>query len=205
MIELGLKFTAAYLLGSILGGLVVGHFRGGVDIRELGSRNAGGTNAWRTQGKVFAFWVMVIDVGKGIVPVLVLPLMAIPGVGVDPQVSREVVTHAVGFGAILGHVYPLWYDFRGGKGGATAAGVVCVVAPAVAVPAIVIWIAVIAVTRYVGLATMSVAVGASAFIGITRLPEQPGLFVFSVVVAALILFTHQENIRRMRQGTESRI
>ena len=123
----------------------------------------------------------------------------------DPQVSREVITHAVGFGAILGHVYPLWYDFRGGKGGATAAGVVCVIAPAVAVPAIFIWIAVIAVTRYVGLATMSVAVGASAFIGITRLPEQPGLFVFSVIVAALILFTHQENIRRMRQGTESRI
>ena len=117
MIELGLKFTAAYLLGSILGSLVVGQLCGGVDIRELGSHNAGGTNALRTQGKVFALWVMLIDVGKGVIPVLLLPTLAIPGVGLDAQVSRELITYAVGFGTILGPVYPLWYAFRGGKGG----------------------------------------------------------------------------------------
>ena len=204
MIELGLKFTVAYLLGSILGSLVVGQIRGGIDIREIGSHNAGGTNALRTQGKAFAFWVMVIDVGKGVIPVLLLPQLEIPGVGIDSQASRELITYAVGFGAILGHVYPLWYDFRGGKGGATAAGVVCVIAPELAVPAIVIWLAVIVVTRYVGLATMSVAVGAAAYIGATRLPQQAGIFVFSLLVAGLILYTHRENIKRMRQGTESR-
>jgi len=204
MIELGLKFTMAYLLGSVLGGLVVGQIRGGVDIRELGSRNAGGTNALRTQGKAFALWVMVIDVGKGVLPVLLLPQLDIPGVGIDPQVSRALMTYAIGFGAILGHVYPLWYDFRGGKGGATTAGVVCVIAPELVLPVIVIWLAVIVVTRYVGLATMSVAVGASVYIGATRLPEDAGLFVFSLFVAGLILYTHRENISRMRQGTESR-
>jgi len=204
MIELGLKFTVAYLLGSILGSLVVGQIRGGIDIREIGSHNAGGTNALRTQGKAFAFWVMVIDVGKGVIPVLLLPQLEIPGVGLDSQASRELITYAVGFGAILGHVYPLWYDFRGGKGGATAAGVVCVIAPELAVPAVVIWLAVIVVTRYVGLATMSVAVGASAYIGATRLPQQAEIFVFSLLVAGLILYTHRENIKRMRQGTESR-
>ena len=204
MIELGLKFTAAYLLGSILGSLVVGQLCGGVDIRELGSHNAGGTNALRTQGKVFALWVMLIDVGKGVIPVLLLPALAIPGVGLDAQVSRELITYAVGFGTILGHVYPLWYAFRGGKGGATSAGVLFALAPWLALPAIGIWFAVIVITRYVGLATMSVVVGVSAYIGLTRLPEEYGLFIFSLFAAALILYTHRANIKRMLEGSENR-
>ena len=204
MIELGLKFTAAYLLGSILGSLVVGQLCGGVDIRELGSHNAGGTNALRTQGKVFALWVMLIDVGKGVIPVLLLPALAIPGVGLDAQVSRELITYAVGFGTILGHVYPLWYAFRGGKGGATSAGVLFALAPWLALPAIGIWFAVIVATRYVGLATMSVVIGVSAYIGLTRLPEEYGLFIFSLFAAALILYTHRANIKRMLEGSENR-
>ena len=204
MSELGLKFTAAYLLGSILGSLVVGQLCGGVDIRELGSHNAGGTNALRTQGKVFALWVMLIDVGKGVIPVLLLPAIAIPGVGLDAQVSRELITYAVGFGTILGHVYPLWYAFRGGKGGATSAGVLFALAPWLALPAIGIWFAVIVVTRYVGLATMSVVIGVSAYIGLTRLPEEYGLFIFSLFAAALILYTHRANIKRMLEGNENR-
>ena len=72
MVELGLKLTLAYLIGSVIGSLVVGYFRGGVDIRTVGSGNAGGTNALRTQGKAFAFWVMVIDIGKGILAAAVI-------------------------------------------------------------------------------------------------------------------------------------
>ncbi len=205
MLELGLKFTLAYLLGSILGSLVVGQLRGGVDIRQLGSGNAGGTNALRTQGKVFAMWVMVIDVGKGILPVLILPTLDIPGVGIDPLISREVIAYAVGFAALLGHVYPLWYDFRGGKGGATAVGVLCVVAPSLVLPVILCWVVVIALTGYVGLSTIGAAVGAAAYIGITGLPEAYRLFVLAVMIAALIIFTHRVNIIRMWQGTENRV
>jgi len=205
MLELGLKFTFAYLLGSVLGSLVVGRLRGGVDIRKLGSGNAGGTNALRTQGRVFALWVMVIDIGKGILPVLIFPTLAIPGVGVEPLLSREVIAYAVGFAAILGHVYPLWYDFKGGKGGATAAGVLCVVAPSLALPIILFWIGVIALTGYVGLATMGAAVGAAAYIGVTGLPEAYRLFVLAVLLAALIVFTHRGNVARMLQGTEARM
>ncbi len=91
MLELGLKFTLAYLLGSVLGSLVVGQLRGGVDIRRLGSGNAGGANALRTQGKVFALLVMIIDVGKGVLPVMIFPTLTLPGVGIDPLVSREVI------------------------------------------------------------------------------------------------------------------
>ena len=81
MIELGLKFTVAYLIGSLLGSLIVGYLRGGVDIRKLGSGNPGGTNALRTQGKWFAVWVMLIDVGKGIAAVTILPTLNLLGPG----------------------------------------------------------------------------------------------------------------------------
>ena len=205
MIELGLKFTIAYLLGSVLGSLVVGQVRGGVDIRKLGSENAGGTNALRTQGKAFAFWVMLIDVGKGMICVLLLPVFEIPVTGLDPHLSHELLLVAVGFGAILGHVYPIWYEFRGGKGGATAAGVICVLEPVIALPALAIWLSVILLTRYVGLSTMSVSIGVSVYIGLTRFPAQIELFIFSLIVAALIIYTHRENIKRMLQGTETRL
>ncbi len=204
MIELGLKFTAAYLLGSVLGALFVGRIRDGVDIRELGSRNPGGTNALRTQGIVFAIWVMVVDVGKGILPVAVLSGLDLPGVGIEPRVSRELVTYMVASAAILGHVFPLWYGFRGGKGGATAIGVLFVVAPPIALPTIIVWFAVIALTRYVGLATVSVAVAVPIFFCATGLPEQYGLVIFSACVAALITYTHRDNLRRILAGTEHR-
>ncbi|MBH98589.1 MAG: acyl-phosphate glycerol 3-phosphate acyltransferase [Rhodospirillaceae bacterium] len=205
MIELGLKFTLAYLLGSILGSLLVGKIRGGVDIRQLGSRNAGGTNALRTQGKIFAFWVMFIDVGKGIVSASLLPYFSLPGVGLDPQVSRELIVVAVGLGVIVGHIYPVWHEFRGGKGGATAGGVICVLASEIAIPVVLFWLSLIVITRYVGLSTMSAAIGASIYIGITKLPAEPEFFVFSLLVAVLIIYTHRDNVVRMFRGTESQV
>jgi acyl phosphate:glycerol-3-phosphate acyltransferase len=205
MLELGLKFTLAYLLGSILGSLLVGQLRGGIDIRTVGSGNAGGTNALRTQGKMFALWVMIIDVGKGVLPVLIFPTLDIPGIGIDALVGRDIVAYAVGFAAILGHVYPLWYDFKGGKGGATAAGVLCVVAPSIAAPIIVCWFAVVIVSGFVGLATMSAAVGAAAYLGMTNPGGSYRLFVLAALIAGLIVFTHRANIVRMWNGDESRM
>jgi acyl phosphate:glycerol-3-phosphate acyltransferase len=205
MIELGLKFTAAYLIGSVLGSLVVGYIRGGVDIRNEGSGNPGGTNALRTHGWLFALWVMVIDVGKGVVAVFVLPTIEVFGLGVDPTVNRELVLYAVAFAVILGHVYPLWHDFKGGKGGATAIGIICALEPQLAIAIIVIWLAVIGFTGFVGLATMTGAVAAAAWVGAMRLPEDMGLFGFTTIVALLIVFTHRSNIRRMRDGTEVRM
>src|SRR5690606_22358315 len=143
MIELGLKFTLAYLLGSVLGSLVVGWLRGGVDIRRMGSGNPGGTNAFRTQGKWFALWVMVIDVGKGLLAIALLVPLDLPGVGVDPEIDRLWLTYAVAFAAILGHVFPVWFDFRGGKGGATAAGVLLYREPLRALPGRGVWPAVV--------------------------------------------------------------
>jgi glycerol-3-phosphate acyltransferase PlsY len=204
MIELGVKFTLAYLLGSVLGSLVVGYFRGGVDIRKLGSGNPGGTNALRTQGKAFALWVMAIDVGKGIVAVSVIPRLELPGAPFDPEVDRSLVLYAVALGAIVGHVFPVWFGFRGGKGGATAAGIMIYLAPVLALPIIGSWLLVVLLTGFVGLATITAAIAAVVVVGATRLPEEHALFVFTVVTATLLIYAHRGNIRRMLNGTESR-
>ena len=204
MIELGLKTTLAYLVGSVLGSLLVGFFYGGVDIRKAGSGNAGGTNALRTQGKVFALWVMVIDIGKGILAAAVIPPLAIPGVGFDESVDRSLVLYAVAFAAIVGHVFPVWFGFRGGKGGATAAGLVCYLAPATALPMLGSWLLVVFATGFVGLATIVAALAAVLYLGFTALPDESGLFVFGCATAALVIYAHRGNIRRMLDGTESR-
>jgi glycerol-3-phosphate acyltransferase PlsY len=204
MIELGLKVTLAYLLGSVLGSLLVGFCYGGVDIRKLGSGNPGGTNALRTQGKAFAFWVMLIDIGKGIFAAAAIPSLVLPGVGIDPGVDRGAVLHAVAFAVILGHVFPVWFGFHGGKGGATAAGLVCFLAPAAAVPVIGSWLLIVFLTGYVGLATISATLVAALVIGITALPERLDLFAWACATAALLIYAHRGNIYRMLDGTESR-
>src|ERR1700730_3535612 len=108
MLELGVKILIAYLLGTLLGTLILGRLRG-VDIRSLGSGNAGATNAPRTLGKLFGFLVLVIDIAKGMVAVWWLPSATLPGIGIDPQVSREWLTAAWGFAGIVGQVYPGWF------------------------------------------------------------------------------------------------
>src|SRR5208282_3524246 len=123
MLELGVKLLLAYLIGALLGSLILGRLRG-VDIRSMGSGNAGATNALRTQGKLFGFLVLLIDIAKGMVAVRWLPAAVLPGIGIDPDLSREWLTVACGFAVIVGHVYPVWFDFRGGKGAATVIGVV---------------------------------------------------------------------------------
>jgi glycerol-3-phosphate acyltransferase PlsY len=121
LLELGLKTLVAYLLGSLLGSLVLGRLKG-VDIREQGSGNAGGTNALRTQGWSFALGVIVIDVGKALLAVGVLPGLDLPLVGIDRSLARGWLTVACATAVVVGHVYPVWYEFRGGKGAATLLG-----------------------------------------------------------------------------------
>ena len=204
MIELGLKFTLAYLVGGVMGALVIGQLRGGIDIRTMGSGNAGGTNALRTQGKAFAAGVMLVDIGKGILAAWLIPRLDFPPVAIDAGVDRELVLHAVAFGAILGHVFPIWFGFLGGKGGATAAGLVVYLAPGLGLAVIGLWLAIVFLTGFVGLATISATLAAAVWLGVFALPERATLFGFACLVAALTLYTHRGNIARMAQGKESR-
>jgi glycerol-3-phosphate acyltransferase PlsY len=127
MLELSVKLLLAYLLGTLLGSLLLGRLRG-VDIRNMGSGNAGATNALRTQGKLFGILVLLVDIAKGLFAVWWLPSAVLPGVGVDPELPRDWLTAACGFAVIVGHVY-VWFSFRGGKGAATVVGVIAAVDP----------------------------------------------------------------------------
>ena len=192
------KIVLAYLLGSISGSLLVGKLRS-VDIREHGSGNAGGTNAFRTQGLVFALFVVLIDVGKGFLAAWWLPalhLWAMPA-----TVNLEVVAMLCGFAAVVGHCFPVWHGFRGGKGAGTALGTLIVIEPWLLVPMIVVWLITLVLSGYVGLSTVLagfVLVPAAWWLGDTA------LLVFAGLLALFLLFTHRGNMRSLKDGTENR-
>jgi glycerol-3-phosphate acyltransferase PlsY len=203
MLELGVKLLIAYMIGTLLGSLLLGRLRG-VDIRSMGSGNAGATNALRTQGKTFGLLVLAVDVAKGMLAVWWLPTAAIPGIGFDPELSRAWLTVACGFAVIVGHVYPVWFGFRGGKGAATVVGVVAAVELRLLVPLLLCWFVVLLLTGYVGLATMLSGVALIAAVCILE-PDNLPLLSFCVVVALFVVFTHRSNIARMRAGQENRV
>ncbi len=204
MLELGTKFLLAYFLGSIMGSLVIGRLRGGVDIRTMGSGNAGGTNALRTQGWAFALGVIVIDLGKGAVAAGIVPGLSLPFIAEDPYISRTWLTLCCAAAAVLGHVWPLGQHFKGGKGAATLIGTLTVIAPGLVLPALLVWAAFLVFVGYVGLATMAASAAVPVYLLVTRFPDDQPLTLYAVLLAAFMIFTHRSNIQRMREGTEPR-
>ena len=205
MLELGTKFLLSYFIGSIMGSLVMGRIRGGVDIRTMGSGNAGGTNALRTQGWMFALGVVIIDVGKGVIGTGVVPGLELPFIGVDPNISRVWLTLSCAAASVIGHVWPMWHQFRGGKGAATLVGTLIVLAPSIIAPVLAVWALVFVFSGYVGLATMTAGVTAPVVLAVTRLPEDQPAFIFCVAMSMYIIFSHRSNIQRMKDGTENRV
>lgn len=204
MLELGLKSLLAYLLGSLMGALLFGMARG-VDIRESGSGNAGGTNALRTQGFGFAAGVVVVDVGKALLAVGVLPGLTLPGVAPDPAVAREWLAVACATAVVAGHVWPLYHEFRGGKGAATLIGAMAVLAPLPLLPALAAWFVVVGLSGFVGLGTMTAAVVLPGAVLWLEEAAPPSLVAYTLVMAAFVIWTHRANIARMRAGNENRM
>lgn len=202
MLELGLKFLISYFIGSIMGSIVVGRVRGGVDIRELGSGNAGGTNALRTQGFGFALGVVIIDIGKGAVGAGLVPGLDLPFVGMDPAVSRTWLTLCCAAAAVIGHVWPVYHGFRGGKGAATYIGALLVLAPTLILPMLLVFVVVLVFSGFVGLSTMAAASSLPAWL--LLLDGSLELVVFSIFMAGFIIYCHRSNIQRMRDGEENR-
>ena len=203
MIELIVKALVAYLIGSLVGSLLVGGLRG-VDIRTMGSGNAGATNMLRTQGKIAALAVLLIDLGKGWVATGVLAPLTIPGVPPAGLEMRALLVAVCGLAVIVGHVYPLWYGFRGGKGVATFLGTVLGINAGLVLVMVVTWLVIVILFGFVGLASMAGAVAVAAAIAARYSSERAPLLAFGVVAALLILYTHRANIGRMLAGTESR-
>jgi glycerol-3-phosphate acyltransferase PlsY len=196
------KVLIAYLVGGILGSLVLGKLRG-VDIRSMGSGNAGATNALRTQGKLFGLLVLVIDVLKGVLVVRWLPTAVLPLLPVAPQASVASLQLACGLAVVIGHVWPVWFGFRGGKGAATVVGVVGGIEPWLLVPLLVSWFVVLLLSGYVSLATMLAGVTLVAAVA-WREPANTPLLGCCALLAAFIIYTHRSNIARLRAGNENR-
>jgi len=201
--ELIVKGLLAYLLGSVVGSLLIGKLRG-VDIRTMGSGNAGATNMLRTQGKAAALAVLLTDLGKGWVATGIIAPGTLPGVPAAEPGMRAWLAPVCGLAVIIGHVYPLWYGFRGGKGVATFLGAVLGINALLVLVMILTWLIVVILFGFVGLASMvsagAVAVAIAAHSSIRSLP----LLVFGALAALLVIYTHRGNIGRMRAGTESR-
>ncbi len=189
----------AYCLGSLSGALLVGRLRGGVDIRTLGSGNAGGTNALRTQGAWFASGVVVIDFGKGWLAAAVLPALA-----VRCGAHQQWLPAACAFAAMAGHVWPLWFGFRGGKGAATLVGALLGLAPVALAVVLGVWLLVVMAFGFVGLASMAATVALPVYVVIAGVEPFRPMCLFGVAAAALVIYTHRGNIARMRAGTEPR-
>jgi len=199
------KLVVAYLLGSLSGSLLLGRLRG-IDIRQSGSGNAGGTNALRVVGWRFALAVVVIDVGKGALAAL-LGLAPIGGTAATPS-AAVMLAAACSFAAVIGHCWPVFFGFRGGKGAGTALGAGLVLAPALAGMMVVLWLLVVASTRYVSLATVLAGLSFPVFVllaGQFGHAQGNALLVFSIAIALLIVFTHRANLQRLWRGQEPRL
>jgi len=204
MLELGVKFLISYFLGSLMGAMIIGKLRGGVDIRTMGSGNAGGTNALRTQGILFALGVVIIDIGKGVIGAGIVPELNVPFVPEDPMLSRTWLTISCAAAVVLGHVWPIYHNFKGGKGAGTLIGTLIVLGPKLIIGVLLVWAWVLVISGYVGLATMCAAIALPIYLGFgLQLEDQP-LFIYTVVMAMLVIFWHRANIQRMRDGTEHR-
>ena len=189
---LWLLIVFAYLLGSLSGSLCIGKLYA-VDIRTQGSGNAGGTNAFRTQGAKFALAVVIIDVGKGLLAAY-LAQRLLPSMVYAPFVAV--------FAAVIGHIWPIFHGFRGGKGAATLVGGLILIWPQSLAILFAVWLLCLLLTGYVGLSTVLAAISLvlSAYVFNGSIIH----WQFAICAALLLTFSHRSNLQRVVQGTESR-
>jgi glycerol-3-phosphate acyltransferase PlsY len=201
----GLLFKAilSYLLGSIIGSLLIARLTGGADIRTLGSGNPGATNALRTQGRKVALAVLAIDLAKGWIATGVVAPWALPmELVTTPSTLQAWCAPVCGIAVMLGHIYPVWYGFRGGKGVATLVGAVAGMSFSLLLIMILTWLIAVMLFGFVGLASILGAMALAVTIALRNLGIP--LLTFGIASALLILYTHRSNIARMRAGTEHR-
>lgn len=196
MVLNSLLIIVAYLIGALSGSLIIGRLLGKSDVRESGSGNPGATNALRSGGRGYGLVVLIFDLAKGVVTALALPVL----LGAPAWVA-----YACGAAAVIGHIYPVYYGFRGGKGAATLIGVLLVVASWPLLAGLVVWVLTLVMTGFVGLATI---VGMTAVTVVLVAAYWPALasapVLFGLAMWLLIIYTHRDNIRRMRDGSEHR-
>jgi acyl phosphate:glycerol-3-phosphate acyltransferase len=197
-----LLIILAYLIGSIPTSVWVSKYFFGVDIRDYGSGNAGATNTYRVLGSKWGTFVMVCDVLKG---VLATSLYILIPYYMHDEWDRTNFMVGLGLAAVLGHIFPVWADFKGGKGVATLFGMVIAIQPVVAICCVVVFLSVLYLTRFVSLSSILASIAFAVFILFIFNEKEPLYRVFAVAVALMVILTHQKNINRLLKGTESKV
>jgi acyl phosphate:glycerol-3-phosphate acyltransferase len=190
----------AYLLGSIPSAVWIGKYFYGIDVREYGSGNAGATNTFRVLGKKAGIPVLLIDIFKGWISVNMAYLTDY-NPGSEQFVNFQLV---LGIAALLGHIFPVYAGFRGGKGIATLLGIILAVHPLAALISMAVFVVVLLVSRYVSLGSMIAAISFPVIIIVVFKTAIPSLVIFSLIIAVLVLITHQKNIERLIRKEESK-
>ena len=204
MFELAIKFLLSYLLGSVSGALTVGKLKNNTDIRKIGSGNAGATNALRTQGFFFALAVVIIDIGKGIIAPLYVSTWDVVYFSQEPQIDQQMLTLICAAAAVIGHVWPMWHQFRGGKGAATLLGAYLVVSYPLVIVMLISFFTLLSLFGFVGLATVISGFCVCIYLLASGIQLSSPLFLFSLSMAIYLAYTHQSNISRLIEGTEPR-
>ncbi len=192
----------AYLIGSIPTAVWISKSYFGIDIREYGSGNAGATNTFRVLGKKWGTIVMGVDILKGIVATSMYILL--PHY-LSNELHRTNFMIGLGLASVIGHIYPIWADFKGGKGVATLLGMAIAIQPLVAVCCIGVFLLVLYLTRFVSLSSILAGVSFMVFILFIFNEHEPLYRIFAILVALMVILTHQKNIGRIFNGTESKV
>ncbi len=200
----------AYLIGSIPFSFLIVKLVAGKDVREHGSQNVGATNVARTAGKLPGIFALLLDIAKGVVVVVLARwIVAQPGwpfeAGLSPWQSREFWVGLAGLVGVIGHLYPVWLRFHGGKGVATAAGVFAALDPIVIVGAILVFAIVLLAFRFVSLASIVTAASIPVLFRFLANDAPFWHIVFSICIALLVIVKHHSNISRLVQGTERKM
>jgi len=191
----------AYAIGSISFSVIFSRKFAGFDVREKGSGNAGTTNVLRTVGKKVALLTLVCDILKGVIAVLIAMLVG----HIWKDLDSNLLKYLAGFMAILGHTFPIFFEFRGGKGVATSLGILLTIAPKIGLICLIFAIILMALTKMVSVGSILAAILfpiLNIFIG---KDNNFGTITISILIALLVIFNHRTNIQRIKEGTENKI
>jgi glycerol-3-phosphate acyltransferase PlsY len=197
-----LVILLAYLIGSIPTAVWVSKYFFDIDIRDYGSGNSGATNTYRVLGSKWGTIVMIVDMLKAIIAVKLAFFLPY---AFESDLYLVNMQLGLGLAAVLGHIFPIWADFRGGKGVATLFGMVLGIQPNVALCCVAVFILVLYVTRWVSLSSILASVAFPVFILVIFNEPEKLYRVFAITVAMLVLLTHQKNIGRLIKGSESKV
>jgi acyl phosphate:glycerol-3-phosphate acyltransferase len=197
-----LVIVLAYMTGSIPTAVWVSRYFFGIDIRDYGSGNAGATNTFRTLGPKWGSFVMLVDMLKGFAAVKLVLLLPEAR---DNELYMINIQTLLGLSAVVGHIFPIWADFRGGKGVATLFGLILGISPLTALSCVGVFMLVLYLTRFVSLSSILASLAFPVFILVIFNVDNHIYRIFAIAVALLVLLTHQKNIGRLLTGSESKV